>query len=377
MQVNMLRLFELAPASRSVPNSSEQEERISRFVDEHFERLKEEVGVMTEAQRSWARKHVDDLQQLSPNNKIKELAQILQRAPEPLTPTQNITEVRRAFDRALLVEGLNRWVADPNATGNKEEARYRILVTFDQQMRHLSLVQLGLNTIPPEIGLLSQLEGLYLTSNQFTALPVEVVQLTKLQVLNLGFNQLTALPPQIGLLSQLQKLISHDNRLVSLPAEVGQLSQLQELSLNCNELTALPADIGQLALLQTLNLAGNRLTALPSEVGELALLQTLNLAGNRLAALPADVGQLAQLQTLLLAGNRLTALPVEIGRLSQLRYLTFNNNPELAELPPSLGSLREITTLSNEGTQIPQRVVDEILSSARALRDQEQHIDLP
>jgi len=61
----------------------------------------------------------------------------------------------------------------------------------------LDLRDLGLTTLPPEIGQLTALKVLGLADNQITTLPPELWSLTELEELYLSGNQLTALPPEI------------------------------------------------------------------------------------------------------------------------------------------------------------------------------------
>ena len=49
---------------------------------------------------------------------------------------------------------------------------------------------------------------------------------TELDLSNLG---LTSLPPEIGQLTALTRLFAYENQLVTLPPEIGQLAELQEL----------------------------------------------------------------------------------------------------------------------------------------------------
>ncbi|WP_052436037.1 F-box protein [Neochlamydia sp. EPS4] len=182
----------------------------------------------------------------------------------------------------------------------------------------IDLSGVGLTYLPPEIGQLSQLQGLRLSFNQLTSLPAEIGQLSQLQGLDLGQNQLTILPAEIGQLSQLRTLSLIHNQLTSLPVEIGQLSELQWLDLNQNQLTSLPAEIGQLSQLQWVYLNQNQLTSLPGEIGQLSELERLDLNQNQLTSLPAEIGQLSKLQTLKLAENPLKDIPEKIRQCFQL-----------------------------------------------------------
>ena len=188
-------------------------------------------------------------------------------------------------------------------------------VTTDQEGRviRLGLVEDGLTgSIPPELGQLTNLQHLYLQSNQLTgSIPRELGQLTNLQSLELYDNQLTgSIPPALGQLTNLQFLGLDNNQLTGsiLPA-LGQLTNLQHLGLSDNQLTgSIPPELGQLTNLQSLYLHGNQLTgSIPSALGQLTNLHTLWLGGNQLTgSIPPALGQLTNLQHLGLSGNNLS-----------------------------------------------------------------------
>ncbi|MBN1428046.1 MAG: leucine-rich repeat domain-containing protein [Anaerolineae bacterium] len=114
--------------------------------------------------------------------------------------------------------------------------------------------------VPPEIGLLTNLQLLCLDHNQLSALPPEIGQLVKLRDLVLSHNQLSDLPPEIGRLTQLRTLFLHNNHLQELPPEMGQMINLSALDLSGNPLSELPAELAQLTNLKHLWLNGNRLS---------------------------------------------------------------------------------------------------------------------
>ena len=101
-----------------------------------------------------------------------------------------------------------------------------------------------------------------------------------------------AVPAEVGRLSALRKLYLSSNQLTSVPAEIGQLTSLEWLHLDGNQLTSVPAQIGQLTSLQALNLSCNQLTSLPAEIGQLTSLDTLDLGGNQLTSVPAAIREL-------------------------------------------------------------------------------------
>eukprot|EP00741_Cyanophora_paradoxa_P004883 tig00000841_g4738.t1 len=114
--------------------------------------------------------------------------------------------------------------------GREEWPAAEIAAAGPENIRWLRLDGNRLTRIPgAELAKLTNLEKLWLQSNQLTALPPEIGRLSALQVLDVSFNQLTALPPEIGRLAALQTLYVGDNQLTALPPEIGRLAALQQL----------------------------------------------------------------------------------------------------------------------------------------------------
>jgi hypothetical protein len=163
----------------------------------------------------------------------------------------------------------------------------------------LDLSGLGLSEVPPEIGNLTNLQILYLYTNQLSSLPPEIGNLSNLQWLHLSNNQLNSLPPEIGNLSNLQGLYLSDTQLNSLPPEIGNLSNLKLLSVSSNQLSSLPPEIGNLSQLCRLDIRENRMRHLPTELAELHNLNLIDidctspsglyLEGNPLITPPEEV----------------------------------------------------------------------------------------
>ncbi len=94
--------------------------------------------------------------------------------------------------------------------------------------------------IPPEMGNLSELEWLYLSSNALTgSIPAELGNLNKLKGLRLRRNYLTgSIPPELGNLVNLKSLDLRDNILSGdVPPELGNLENLERLELHGNNLS--------------------------------------------------------------------------------------------------------------------------------------------
>ena len=245
--------------------------------------------------------------------------------------------------------------------------------------------------IPAELGDLSNLTGLILSSNQqylpetrtfegglTGAIPAELGDLSSLEVLDLGGNQLTgSIPPELGNLSSLTGLFLRNNQLTgTIPPELGNLTNLRWLDLANNQqyspetrtfeggLTgAIPAELGDLASLEVLNLGGNQLTGtIPTELGDLANLTRLYLAGNQLTGtIPAELGDLSSLVGLDLSGNQLTGtIPPELGDLSNLTELILSINQLTGAIPTELGDLSSLTRLYLHNNQLTEPIPPEL-----------------
>jgi Leucine-rich repeat (LRR) protein len=258
----------------------------------------------------------------------------------------------------------------------------------------LKLNNLDLTVLPPEIGLLPNLEILNLKDNQLTMLPPEFGKLINLQELYLYGNPFPAMPPVFGKLINLKKFSLYDNRirqqidlhrlylqnnqptvqplkedlgllelnrdmkmleeaaLIALFKELGKkipkvrtLLKDRNFSLKAETIRAwMQGNSEKLLKVTELALNGLDLAVLPPEIGLMINLKKLSLAANQLTVLPPKIGQLINLQELNLCGTRLTVLPPEIGQLINLQKLSLAGNP-LTALPPEFDQLVNLTLL--------------------------------
>lgn len=132
---------------------------------------------------------------------------------------------------------------------------------------------------------------------------------------------LNVLPLQIGEMTSLQTLVLSSCSISTIPESIGKLKQLTFLDLIGNRLKVLPREIGQMSCLQKLFLQHNKLKGLPSEISNLVELTVLNVSHNRLQALPWQIVHLAALTNLSVTANQnLQHIPFSIDALPKLKY---------------------------------------------------------
>ncbi|GAN09216.1 small GTP-binding protein [Mucor ambiguus] len=151
-------------------------------------------------------------------------------------------------------------------------------------LTHLHLSGNRLGQLPPKFlscGY-SKLVSLDLHTCQLTRIPSKFFErLSKckdLRRLNLAINRLTDVPPEIGLLSQLQWLNLNDNRITHLPDTISSLTHLVKLGLVQNQLRILPPFMFLHMLeLQKLDIRRNQLKYMPPSILALAPRQEVDI----------------------------------------------------------------------------------------------------
>ncbi|KAL1546468.1 LRR receptor-like serine/threonine-protein kinase GSO1 [Salvia divinorum] len=246
------------------------------------------------------------------------------------TPLSLLMTIKSSLDPQGLI--LSSW--SPNATDPCSNAFFEGIACNEHgQVVNITLQGRGLSgKIPPEIGQLKSLIGLYLHFNNLHGVvPTDLANLTSLSDLYLNVNNLSGdIPPQIGDMSNLQVLQLCYNKLSgSIPTRLGSLKKLSVLALQSNQLSgAIPASLGNLMMLNRLDLSFNSLFgSIPVKLAVLPLLKVLDIRNNTLS------------------GN----VPLALKRLDE--GFQYANNAELCGFSfPSLG----ICTASAQNSNQPE-----------------------
>ncbi|XP_044491493.1 MDIS1-interacting receptor like kinase 2 [Mangifera indica] len=176
-----------------------------------------------------------------------------------------------------------------NADPCSSDSFYGVACNENGNVANISLQGRGLSgKIPPAIGGLKSLTGLYLHFNAlYGEIPKEIAGLNELSDLYLNVNNLSGeIPPQIGNMTNLQVLQLCYNKLSgSIPTELGSLNRLSVLALQYNQLTgAIPASLGDLGMLMRLDLSFNSLFgSVPVKLANAPKLQVLDIRNNSLS----------------------------------------------------------------------------------------------
>lgn len=237
-------------------------------------------------------------------------------------------------------------------------------------LNELELLDLRINylsNLPQEFGNLSNLKELFLNINELTEFPAVITKLKKLCRLSITHNSISSLPSEIGSLCSLEDLNLRNNHLSQLPYEFGNLENLKELFLNFNEFTEFPDEITKLKKLCRLIISHNSISSLPPEIGSLSSLEELDLRYNKhLNSIPPEIGNLKNLKILELDDNDISTIPSKIGNLSNLKTMTLYKN-KISTIPPEIRKLKNLRTLRLQGNPLP--IPDEILSKTDSPSD--------
>jgi Leucine-rich repeat (LRR) protein len=211
------------------------------------------------------------------------------------------------------------------------------------------------NTIPTEMGLLTQLTQLDLRQmNLAGRIPSTLGKLTQLVHLTLANNQLTGtIPTTLGSLTQLSRISFFLNQLSgTIPTTLSHLTQLNLFDFGNNQLNGtLPTSLGNLLQLQGFGLGNNPQLSgpIPTELVQLTNLSYFSMSGCQLnGTIPSMIGNLVNINELHLNFNQFTgSIPSTLGNLVDMTELYLDQNRLTGTIPGTMENLvRNIQTLS-------------------------------
>jgi hypothetical protein len=212
--------------------------------------------------------------------------------------------------------------------------------------RYISLTQTNNNvtgSIPPEIGLLTDLVTVDLSENEVVGqIPTSIGILKQLKEISLDRNFLSgSIPTEIGFLLNLTSLQMERNELRgSIPSQIGMLTKLNKLIVSSNLLTGvIPPQAGFLADLENLSLDANNLNGtIPTSLASLSSLKVVQLDSNLLSGtIPTQVSLFQSVYVLSLASNKITGpIPSELGTMASLGELYLHRTFVSGTIPPEL-----------------------------------------
>ncbi|XP_010256508.1 PREDICTED: probable LRR receptor-like serine/threonine-protein kinase At3g47570 [Nelumbo nucifera] len=305
------------------------------------------------------------------------------------------TSLGNETDRLALLGFKNNHIYDPLGALNSWNESLHFCkwkgVTCGRKHQRITFLDLSDNRLegilPPYIGNLTFLRGIYLSNNGFHGtIPQEIGRLFRLQFLNLSTNFLQGeIPTNLTRCHDLRVLDIRKNNLTGrIPNELGSLSKLTQMFLSKNSLTGrIPHSFGNLSSLEDLRISYNALEGnIPESMGQMTRLKTVVFDENKLSGtfpcsfynissielfyatsnqlhgrLPADIDlTLPNLQQIGIACNHFTGrIPQSLSNISGLTLIDISSNNFLGPVPANLGNLQYLSTLDIGGNRLGTR----------------------
>ena len=219
--------------------------------------------------------------------------------------------------------------------------------------------------IPPEIGNLRNLEGLFLSYNSFDSLPPSMGNLTNLYQFDIIESQMGGeLPAWIANWTKLKSLLIEDNKFTGSIPDLSNLSNLEAFIAKRNAFTGQIPEYffdGTMPEINMVDLGFNELSGSLPEFGKPNNLKALQVDGNQLTGtIPASVSNIGNIKNFGLGWNQLEGEIPDLSHMHQLRYLRANDNNFTGD-PPMVDTTNEdLQFLDLQNNQMSNKVTSDL-----------------
>ncbi|KAG0628563.1 hypothetical protein M758_1G035600 [Ceratodon purpureus] len=218
-------------------------------------------------------------------------------------------------------------------------------------LRNLKEIRLGIANftpaaIPEWFGNLTELEVLNFNTMNFTDGPIPdwLEGMPNLRELDLSYcNLVGSIPPSLGLLRNLEILFMRFNKLQGpIPEIFGNMTHLSKLDMSDNRFEgSIPQSLTSATNLTVVLLYSNRLSGeLPSDLGNLKSLSEIDVARNNLSGvIPSSTSNLTKLSVFHLYENNIGGqIPPGLADIPSLTEFVIFTNSFTGEVPQNLGT---------------------------------------
>ncbi|XP_072379383.1 E3 ubiquitin-protein ligase LRSAM1-like isoform X1 [Diabrotica undecimpunctata] len=177
---------------------------------------------------------------------------------------------------------------------NKAKLEHKLYLARENPEPVFDLSECDIHNVPSGIYSLCRVflkESLRLENNSLSSLNGggSLKDLYVLKILNLNNNLFSHLPDDIGLLTNLEELYVSNNHLKKLCGGVCTLKKLRVLDLSKNQLKVLPEDLGNLGSIRKFNITSNKLKHLPKSIYKWRKIQILDIDAEEYVYPPASI----------------------------------------------------------------------------------------
>lgn len=193
-----------------------------------------------------------------------------------------------------------------------------------EKVYKLNLRRKRINSIPPEIGKLKNLEFLVISGSTIKTIPKEIENCKKLKSIIANSSRLTELPSSLGNLKNLRTLKAEYCNLQYIPKEIGNIESLWELSLGHNNIKTLPHELGKLKNLTVLDISDNPIKEFPSCIVQMENLKRFWMFRNNIKKIPFEINNLKYLDHIRLSKKKIENIDSLESVMPEIMFLDKN-----------------------------------------------------